>query len=150
MSAQQHDYLWIGKSLPRRDGVDKVTGRGLFTSDVQLPGMLHAKVLRSPHPHARIKSIDASAALAMKGVRAVATHENCPKNLYNASAPMFTTVPMQERVLDQYIFDDVVRFVGDEVAAVAPDSPHARLSRISNPIPNGTGRLRNRNRGVLL
>lgn len=123
MSAQQHDYLWIGKSLPRRDGVDKVTGRGLFTSDVQLPGMLHAKVLRSPHPHARIRSIDASAALAMKGVRAVASHENCPKNLYNASAPMFTTVPMQERVLDQYIFDDVVRFVGDEVAAVAADTP---------------------------
>lgn len=118
-----NDYLWIGKNLPRRDGVDKVTGRGLFTSDVSLPGMLHAKVLRSPHAHARIKSIDTSEALAMRGVRAVATHENCPKLLYNASAPMFTTVPMQERVLDQYIFDSVVRFVGDEVAAVAADTP---------------------------
>lgn len=123
MSAQRNDYLWIGKSLPRRDGTDKVTGRGLFTSDVQLPGMLHAKVLRSPHAHARIKSIDSGEALAMKGVRAIATHKNCPKNLYNASAPMFTTVPMQERVLDQYIFDDVVRYVGDEVAAVAADTP---------------------------
>lgn len=123
MSAQKNDYLWIGKSLPRRDANDKLTGRGLFTSDVQLPGMLHAAVLRSPHAHARIKSIDASGAWAMKGVRAIASHENCPKNLYNASAPMFTTTPMQERVLDQYIFDDTVRYVGDEVAAVAADTP---------------------------
>ncbi len=115
-------YKYIGKDMPRRDGVDKVTGAGLFASDISLPGMLHAKVLRSPHPHARIKSIDVSEALALKGVRAVATHEDCPKNLYNASAPMFTTVPGSERVLDQYILESTVRYVGDEVAAVAADT----------------------------
>ena len=116
-------YKFIGKSMPRRDGVDKVTGAGLFASDVFLPGMLHAKVLRSPHPHARIKSIDTAAAKALKGVRAVATHEDCPKFPYNASAPMFTTVPGSERVLDQYILESTMRYVGDEVAAVAADSP---------------------------
>ena len=121
MSAS-NEYQYIGKSLPRRDGVDKVTGRGLFTSDVALPGMLHAAVLRSPHPHARIVSIDVSEAKAIKGVRAIATHENTSRNYYNASAPMFTTNPGQERVLDQRVFDSVVRYVGDEVAAVAADT----------------------------
>lgn len=118
-----NQYNFIGQSVSRRDGVDKVTGRGLFTSDVHLAGMVHAKVLRSPHPHARIKSIDVSAAVAMQGVRAVATHENTSTNLYNASVPMFTTVPGQEQILDQRIFDSVVRYVGDEVAAVAADTP---------------------------
>ena len=116
------NFKYIGKSLPRRDGVDKVTGRGLFTSDVTLPGMLHAAVLRSPHPHARIVSIDTTEARAIKGVRAIATHENTSRNYYNASAPMFTTNPGQERVLDQRVFDSVVRFVGEEVAAVAADT----------------------------
>ena len=119
----ENKHKYIGRSVPRRDGVDKVTGRGLFASDVSLPGMLYAKVLRSPHPHAKILRIDASEASAMKGVRAIASHENCPKNLYNGAAPMFTTVPGSERVLDQYIFDSCVRYVGDEVAAVAADTP---------------------------
>ncbi|CAG37260.1 xanthine dehydrogenase family protein molybdopterin-binding subunit [Desulfotalea psychrophila] len=109
----------VGQNIKRRDGVDKTTGRGLFTSDMSLPGMLHAKVLRSPHPHAKIVSIDVSAAEKMIGVRAIMTHENGPKNLFNAAAPMFLTAPHLERVLDQYLFDDIVRYVGDEVAAVA-------------------------------
>lgn len=113
----------IGTNVVRRDAFDKVSGAAQFTSDIYLPGMLHAKILRSPHPHARIKSIDTSAAEAMRGVRAIAHHGNTPRNLYNASAPMFTTVPALERVLDQYVFDNVVRFVGDEVAAVAADTP---------------------------
>ncbi len=113
----------IGNTVVRRDAFDKVRGTAMYTSDITLPGMLHAKVLRSPHPHARIVNIDFSEALKIKGVRAVAWHGNTPRNLYNASAPMFTTVPGQERVLDQYVFDSVVRHVGDEVAAVAADTP---------------------------
>ncbi|MDR0239606.1 MAG: molybdopterin-dependent oxidoreductase, partial [Deltaproteobacteria bacterium] len=123
-------FKYVGRSIPRRDGVDKVTGRGLFASDISLPGMLHAKVLRSPHPHAKILRIDTSEARAMKGVRAVATHEDCRKSLYNAAIPMFTTVPGSERILDQYIFDSRVRFVGDEVAAVAADSPEIAAAAV--------------------
>lgn len=115
----------IGRNTVRRDALDKVRGTAMYTSDVTLPGMLYAAVVRSPHPHARIVGIDASAALAMSGVRAVAHYGNTPHNLYNASAPMFTTVPGQERVLDQLVFDRIVRYVGDEVAAVAADTPEA-------------------------
>ncbi|SHN70739.1 xanthine dehydrogenase family protein molybdopterin-binding subunit [Desulfovibrio litoralis] len=120
---KKQQYSQIGKSVPRRDGVDKVTGRGLFTSDIYLPGMLFTKILRSPHAHARIVSIDTTEALAMPGVRAIATHENTSKILYNSSAAMFTSVPGMERILDQRIFDPIVRYVGDEVAAVAADTP---------------------------
>ncbi|MDO4766917.1 MAG: molybdopterin-dependent oxidoreductase [Pseudomonadota bacterium] len=117
-----NQFKYIGKNVGRRDGVDKTTGRGLFTSDIFLPGMLYAKVLRSPHPHARIVSIDTSEAEKLPGVKAVMTHKNSPKNLFNAAVPMFLTIPQLERVLDQYLFDEVVRHVGDEVAAVAATS----------------------------
>src|SRR5664279_4584587 len=61
----------IGKSIPRINGRAKVTGAAPFTVDVRLPGMLHAWLLRSPHPHARILSIDTTAAERLAGVRAV-------------------------------------------------------------------------------
>jgi len=63
----------VGKNIRRSDAVEKVTGKATFTSDLNLPGMLHAKVLRSPHPHARIVSIDTSEAEKLPGVKAVAT-----------------------------------------------------------------------------
>ncbi|MCL1805439.1 MAG: molybdopterin-dependent oxidoreductase [Clostridiales bacterium] len=116
-------YNYVGKSLPRQDGYDKVTGAGVFTHDVRLPDMLHAKVLRSPHAHARILSIDTSEALALEGVRAVVTWENSPRVLFNASDAHTGTMPPNKPVLDQYVFDNVVRYVGDEVAAVAALTP---------------------------
>lgn len=116
---------YVGKSLPRKDARDKVTGLGRFTHDVSLPGMLHAKVLRSPHAHAKIISVDASEALAMPGVAAVLTKDNAPDRLFNASASMMTTSPGIPPVLDQRLFDDKVRYVGDEVAAVAAVSERA-------------------------
>src|SRR6201985_594764 len=64
---------WIGQRTIRPDGVDKVTGRAAFAADTTMPGMIWGKVLRSPHPHARIKSIDTSKAEALPGVRAVVT-----------------------------------------------------------------------------
>ena len=66
-------HTLIGQRLPRVDAREKVTGDARYAADFALPGMLWVKVLRSPHPHARILSIDASAALAMKGVRGVLT-----------------------------------------------------------------------------
>ena len=63
----------VGKRVPRPDGIDKVTGRALYGADISAPGMLHGRILRSPHAHARIKSIDSSAAEALPGVKAVIT-----------------------------------------------------------------------------
>ena len=67
------DNKWIGQRTIRPDGVDKVTGRAAFAADTNMPGMIWGKVLRSPHPHARIKSIDTSKAEALPGVKAVVT-----------------------------------------------------------------------------
>src|SRR6478736_9570248 len=67
------DNKWIGKRTPRPDGADKVTGRAAYAADTTMPGMIWGKVLRSPHPHARIKSIDTSKAEKLPGVKAVCT-----------------------------------------------------------------------------
>lgn len=116
---QDKEFNVIGKSVRRRDALAKVSGEATFTTDVKLPGMLYAKVLRSPYPHARIKNIDVSRAERLPGVKAVATYKNTPRNSFSTTANMTFTVPHMQAVLDQYIFDDVVRYVGDEVAAVA-------------------------------
>ena len=108
-----------GKSVERTDALAKVTGSGMFTTDFSLPAMLYGKILRSPHPHARIVKIDFAKALALPGVKAILTHENTSQNRFNTSATMTFTVPNAKPVLDQRIFDDHVRYVGDEVAAVA-------------------------------
>ena len=71
-------YKIIGTRPVRHDGVDKVTGRAVYGADVQLPGMLHGKVLRSPHAHARIKSINTQKAEALEGVKAVMTAADFP------------------------------------------------------------------------
>lgn len=110
---------YVGQNLPRNDGWDKATGKGLFTLDVKVPGMLFAAVLRSPHAHARIVSIDTKAAEAVPGVYAVATHLNTTRKYFSTSAAMVTTAPGGEPVLDQQIFPEIVRYIGDEVAAVA-------------------------------
>ena len=65
----------IGSRMRKVDGRDKSTGRALFTDDITLPGMLHGKILRSPHPHARILSIDTSRALALPAVHAAPARE---------------------------------------------------------------------------
>src|SRR6266403_5410047 len=72
-------YKWIGTRPDRPDGADKVTGRARFGADFNLPGQLIGKVLRSPHAHAVIKSIDTSKAEALPGVKAVITREDFPE-----------------------------------------------------------------------
>ncbi len=94
----------IGVSLPRRDLPEKLTGEAKYTADIRLPGMLHGKILRSPHAHARILAIDTSAAARLPGVYAVLTPFNAPDGRV---AP------------DVRILDTKARFAGDEVAAVA-------------------------------
>ena len=76
MTSETKDYKWVGTSPVRPDGNDKVTGRAMFGADLMLPGMLVGKVLRSPHAHATIKSIDTSKAEALPGVKAVITSDD--------------------------------------------------------------------------
>src|SRR5690349_20482408 len=71
-------YKVIGTRPIRHDGLDKVTGRAQYGADVQLSGLLHGRVLRSPHAHANVKSIDVSKALALAGVEAVITSADLP------------------------------------------------------------------------
>ena len=112
----------IGTAYPKVDGVDKVTGRARFGADVHLPGMLHGKLLRSPYAHARIISIDTSAAEALPGVGAVITGDDFPL------LPPGTTVPIGALRLDLYrisrlvIAREKVLFEGHPVAAVAATS----------------------------
>ncbi|MCC3300651.1 molybdopterin-dependent oxidoreductase [Arthrobacter sp. zg-Y895] len=111
----------VGANVAAPAGPDIVTGRARYTLDVpakDLPGLLHLKILRSPHAHARILSIDASAALAVPGVEAVLTHEDAPDQLFStAQHELHTDDPDDTRVLD-----NVVRFRGQRVAAVVADT----------------------------
>src|SRR5438552_163497 len=117
----------IGHATPRIDAFERVTGKATYTRDVYLEGMLYAQVLRSPHPHARIKSIDASKARALPGVKAVLTYENCHVvwgagsisggGQYNDELKKIT----KHR---RYAFNNPVRFVGEPVAAVAAVDRH--------------------------
>ena len=104
-------YTVIGKSYPRHDAVLEVTGRSVYGDDIVRPGMLHAKILRSAHAHARIKAIDFSTAANIPGVRAIVTAQDVPHKRYG-----FTHQ-------DQPVLaDDKVRYLGDAVAAIAADS----------------------------
>lgn len=111
-------YKVIGKEVPILDAASKVTGQFKYTDDMKLPGMLYAKVLFSTVPHAKIKSLDTSQAEAVPGVRAVATYKNASRVRYNSTTRLYH----QRYMENECIFDDVVRFVGDRVAAVAADS----------------------------
>lgn len=113
---------YVGQNIPRNDGFDKATGQGIFTFDVSVPKMLHAQVLRSPYAHARVVSIDTSAAEALPGVEAVCTFKNTPNKPFNTSATMITTNPGAEPVRDQTIFTDEPKYIGDEIAAVAAET----------------------------
>ncbi|MDP6353384.1 MAG: xanthine dehydrogenase family protein molybdopterin-binding subunit [Alphaproteobacteria bacterium] len=79
MAKQKKEYKWVGKRTIRPDGADKVTGRAKFGADIALPGMLVGKVLRSPHAHARILSIDTDKAAKTPGVKAVVTSADMPE-----------------------------------------------------------------------
>jgi 4-hydroxybenzoyl-CoA reductase alpha subunit len=117
------NYSVIGKRCPRVDGKDKVTGRAKYLCDLKFPGMLYGKVLRSPYPHARILHIDTSQAEKLLGVRTVATVEDTPKIKYGS---------YNSEVLDELIFaSDKVRYVGDEVAAVAAVDEETALEALS-------------------
>lgn len=104
------EFELLGQSLERKEGPAKVTGEFIFPTDVRVPGMVVGKILRSPHAHALIKSIDTAAAENMDGVLAVVTAQTCP-------VPII--VYGQDKVDETMLATDKVRYIGDEVAAVA-------------------------------
>jgi CO/xanthine dehydrogenase Mo-binding subunit len=110
----------IGKPIPRVDGVDKVTGGATYAADIKLEGIVWAKTVRCPYPHARIRSIDASAALALPGVRAVVTGDDLPPATRWGRRVVDVAVLAQGEVL----------FAGEQVAAVIADSEEIAQSGV--------------------
>lgn len=118
-----NDYKVVGTRPARQDGVDKVTGRALFGADFHISGLLHGCVLRSPHAHARIRSIDVSKAAAFKGVKAVVTAGDMPKGpdrvVDYGEGPMRVS-----HLRANMLASGKVLYKGHAVAAVAAVSPH--------------------------
>lgn len=106
----------VGKSLQRIDGIDKVTGSAKYAPDIKLENMLHARLLRSPHAHARVTHIDTSAAERLPGVRALAAIPDVPKVI-----EYWFSLRTEEKKQQMFLRDNVVRFIGDPVLAVAAD-----------------------------
>ena len=109
----------VGQNVPRRDFPEKLVGQARYSADLKLPGMLYGHILRSPHPHANIVSIDTVEASRIPGVIAIITPFDVP---LRAVSPI---------ALDTNILDTRVRFVGDEVAAVAAVDDDAALRALS-------------------
>ena len=107
-------YNVAGKNAPRVDGIEKVTGKAVYTGDIQLPGMAYAKILRSPVPHARLTKVDASKAKELTGVITTLTRDDIKEFAYKYGATY----------KDQSIVAvEKVRYVGDPVAAVLAEDP---------------------------
>jgi CO/xanthine dehydrogenase Mo-binding subunit len=98
------ELRFVGQKEARIDGAERVAGQAIFTSDIQLPGMLYGKILRSPHPHARIRKIETRRAEKLPGVWTVLSFRNIPKIPFHGG--------------QTFIFDETLRYVGDEVACV--------------------------------
>src|ERR687892_173863 len=118
VTPQTQTYQTVGKPEKKVDAVKLVQGKPAFTADIDIRGMLYARVLRSPHAHARIKNIDASKARELKGVAAVLTWQDIPRVVYS-TAGQSDPIPGP---LDAFSLDHKVRFVGDRVAFVAAES----------------------------
>ena len=129
----------IGEAHPRLGGERFVKGSGRFVEDVRVPGILHGAVLRSPHAHARLVSIDTKRARDLPGVQAVFTAADVPAN---AIIPNRVPAPKgTDRYLQPAIARDVVRFVGEPVALVVADDPYIardaleRIDVVYQPLP---------------
>ncbi|PBC60735.1 aldehyde oxidase [Streptomyces sp. Tue6028] len=111
----------VGRNLPAPAGPQVVTGTARYTFDIDVPGLLHMKLLRSPHAHARIVAIDTSAALRVPGVHAVLTHHDAPERHFSTARHEHP----EEDPADTRVLDDTVRHIGQRVAAVVADSEAA-------------------------
>ena len=121
MTDANPENKWIGKRTPRPDGADKVTGKAAYAADTNMPGMIWGKVLRSPHAHARIKSIDTSKAAAFPGVKAVITSKDIVDFPIDKGAVMLGIQDMRWMCRNVMARDKAL-FHGHPVAAVAATS----------------------------
>ncbi len=112
---------YIGASIRRREDLRFITGRGTYVDDVKVPRMLHAAILRSPHAHARILSIDTGRAQAIPGVVRVFTHQDLAEIDDPVPIRMYK-LPGLERYLQFPLARDTVRYVGDPVAVAIAES----------------------------
>jgi putative selenate reductase molybdopterin-binding subunit len=119
VTPQTETYQTVGKPEKKVDAIKLVQGKPAFTADLDMRGMLYARVLRSPHAHARITRIDATKARELKGVAAVLTWQDIPRVVYS-TAGQSDPIPGP---LDSFSLDNKVRFVGDRVAMVAAETP---------------------------
>lgn len=119
VTAESQRFSVVGQPLPKVDARKLVQGNPAFVADFERPGMLYAKILHSPHAHARIKDIDTRQAEALPGVHAVLCYKNVPRVVYSTAGQSYP-IPGP---LDYVSFDNKVRYVGDRVAAVAAESP---------------------------
>ncbi|MEY2820304.1 MAG: putative xanthine dehydrogenase, partial [Chloroflexota bacterium] len=119
VTPETEKWQTVGKPEKKVDAIKLVQGKPAFTADMDMRGMLYAKVLRSPHAHARIKNIDTSKALALNGVVSVLTWKDLPRVVYS-TAGQSDPIPGP---LDSFSLDNKVRFVGDRVAFVAAETP---------------------------
>jgi CO/xanthine dehydrogenase Mo-binding subunit len=155
----KRDFKIVGTRVARPDGIDKVTGKAAYGADITAPGMLHARILRSPHAHARIKSVNTTAALALPGVKAIVTSadfatpadsyyadiaENClahDKVLYDghavaAVAATSKSIAKQAIRLIKVVYE-ILPHVTDVDAAMKPDAPVVQAGRALENVPAG-------------
>ena len=102
------EFKLVGKPHPRVDGIERVTGKAQYTHDIHMPGMVYGKILRCPHPHAKIKKLSTEKAENLPGVFAVLSHQNAPQ--------------ISWKLGQTYLFDKTLRYAGEEVACVIAET----------------------------
>jgi CO/xanthine dehydrogenase Mo-binding subunit len=124
LTDDENRYSFIGKYLPREDAFEKVTGEAHYLDDIAPPDLLVGKILRSPHPHARILNVDVSKAFKVPGVVGIITADDTPRRKFGVSIgqELRDKLPLE---------DEKVRFMGDEVAAIAAVNEEAALEGLS-------------------
>ena len=120
------EFSVVGESPQRIDAIEKVTGRARYCIDLKMDNMLHAKLLRSPYPHARVTRIDTAKAENLPGVRAIATIEEVPKVVH-----YWFFLRTEKKKKQMFIRDSVVRFIGDPVLAVAAEDEASAKEALS-------------------
>src|ERR1700746_4038120 len=115
-------FKWVGTRPIRPDGVPKVTGKAMYAADLTMPGALVGKILRSPHAHARIRSIDTSKAAKLPGVKAVVTAKDFPEQKFEYVGPERVAVNFWH-VTRNVMAREKTLYEGHAVAAVAATDP---------------------------
>ena len=116
MPAKSGQFDVIGKHIPRIQGLGVVTSLGQYTQNMRMPGMLHTRTLRSPHPHAKVKKVDIAKAQALPGVVAILHRDNLPRE--------YRDVKFGSGPPDRYLFNEEVFEVGSPIAMVAAENEH--------------------------